>query len=107
MLVLQLKCTKTFNVFLSLSYFIILLIAASGEFVFKSNEDILEENEELKSQLDYYKGVLDGNITEILNALRNAESDITNLRIQQSHTSEEVADQFLMIQENNQDISSK
>jgi hypothetical protein len=79
----------------------------SGEFVFKSNEDILEENEELKSQLDYYKGVLDGNITEILNALRNAESDITNLRIQQSHTSEEVADQFLMIQENNQDISSK
>ncbi len=80
---------------------------SSGEFVFKSIEDILEENEELKSQLDYYKGVLDGNITEILNALGSHESDITNLRIQQGHTSDEVADQFLMIQENNQDISSK
>jgi len=80
---------------------------SSGEFVFKSNEDILEENEELKSQLEYLKGVLDGNITEILNALQNHESDITSLRIQQSHTSDEVADQFLMIQVNNQDISSK
>ena len=64
---------------------------SSGEFVFKGIEDILEENSELKSQLEYFKGVLDGNITEILNSLQIQQSDITNLRIQQGHTLDEVA----------------
>ena len=65
---------------------------SSEEFVFKSIEDILEENTELKSQLEYFKGVLDGNITEILNSLQTHQSDINDLRIQQGHTSDEVVE---------------
>ena len=57
------------------------------EFVFKSIEDILEENKELKVEVDYYKGVLDDNITNILEALKVLTKDLTNLRIQQGHTS--------------------
>jgi len=49
----------------------------------------LEENEELKSQLFNYKGVLYSKMKNILNALRIHESDITNLRIKQSHTEDE------------------
>ena len=79
----------------------------SKEFVFKSIEDILEENRELKSQLEYFKGVLDDNITEILSSLQIHQLDINYLRIQQGQTSDEVADQRSMIQENEQDISSK
>jgi hypothetical protein len=80
---------------------------SSEEFVFKSIEDILEENRELKSQLDYFKGVLDDNITEILNSLQIHQADINDLRIRQGHTSDEVADQLTMIQENDEDISCK
>ena len=66
--------------------------ASSGEFVFKSIEDILEENNELKSQLKYFKGVLDGNITEILNSLQIHQTEIIDLQSQQGHTSDEVAE---------------
>jgi hypothetical protein len=34
-----------------------------------------------------YKGVPDDNITEIFEILKTHENDITNLRIQQGHTS--------------------
>ena len=60
---------------------------SSEEFVFKSIEDILEENKELKVEVDYYKGVLDDNITNILESLKVQDEDITDLRIQQGHTS--------------------
>jgi len=64
---------------------------SSGKFIFKSIEDIVNENEELKSKLDYYKGIIDKNLTEILNALQSHESDIKNLQIRNNNTSEEVA----------------
>ncbi len=70
---------------------------SSGEFIFKFNYNIAKENRELRSQLDYYKGVLDNNITEILNALRSHESDMKNLQIQNSHTSDEVASKVFQI----------
>jgi hypothetical protein len=57
------------------------------EFVFKSIEDILEENKELKVEVEYYKGVLDDNITDIYESLKVHDNDITDLRIQQGHTS--------------------
>ncbi len=63
------------------------IATSSEEFVFKSIQDILEENKELKSQVEYYKGVLDDNITDIFGALKDHDNDITNLRIQQGHTS--------------------
>ena len=74
----------------------------SGKFVSKivskNIEDILDENRELKSQLEYFKGVLDGKITEILSSLQAHQSelqvhqsDINDFRIQQGHTSDEVA----------------
>ncbi len=55
--------------------------------MFKSIEDILEENKELKVEIDYYKGVLDDNITDIFEALKVHDNDITDLRIQHGHTS--------------------
>ncbi len=63
---------------------------SSEEFVFKSIEDILEENKELKVEVDYYKGVLDDNITDIFEALKVHDEDLTNLRMQQGHTSGEL-----------------
>ena len=67
----------------------ILWNAATGaeEFVFKSVQDILEENKELKVEVEYYKGVLDDNITDIYESLKVHDNDITDLRIQQGHTS--------------------
>jgi len=67
----------------------ILWNAATGseEFVFKSIEDILDENKELKGEVDYYKGVLDDNITDIFEALKVHDNDLTNLRMQQGYTS--------------------
>ena len=60
---------------------------SSEEFVFKSIEDILEENKELKVEVDYYRGVLDDNITDISETLKVLTKDLTNLWIQQGHTS--------------------
>jgi hypothetical protein len=60
---------------------------SSEEFLFKSIEDILEENKDLKVEVDYYKGVLDDNITDIFESLEVHDEDITDLRIQQGHTS--------------------
>jgi hypothetical protein len=59
---------------------------SSEEFVFKSIEDILEENKDLKVEVDYYKGVLEDNITDIFEYLKVQNEDITDLRIQQGHT---------------------
>ncbi len=59
---------------------------SSKEFLFKSIEDILEENKELKVEVEYYKGVLDDNITNIFESLKEQDEDITDLRIQQGHT---------------------
>jgi hypothetical protein len=59
----------------------------SEEFVFKSIQDILEENRELKVEVEYYKGVLDDNITDIYESLKVHDNDITDLRIQHGHTS--------------------
>jgi hypothetical protein len=60
---------------------------SSEEFLFKGIEDILEENKDLKVEVDYYKGVLDDNITDIFESLEVHDDDITDLRIQQGHTS--------------------
>ncbi len=60
---------------------------SSEKFLFKSIEDILEENKDLKVEVDYYKGVLDDNITDIFESLEVHDEDITDLRIQQGHTS--------------------
>jgi hypothetical protein len=43
-------------------------------------------------QNEYLKGVLDGNITEILNILESQKLDLTDLRIQQGLTADLVAD---------------
>jgi hypothetical protein len=59
---------------------------SSKEFLFKSIEDILEENKELKVEVEYYKGVLDDNITDIFEYLKVQDEDITDLGIQQGHT---------------------
>ncbi len=59
---------------------------SSEEFVFKSIEDILEENKDLKVEVDYYKGVLEDNITDIFEYLKVQNEDITDLPIQQGHT---------------------
>ena len=50
---------------------------SSEEFVFKSIQDILEENKELKIEVEYYKGVLDDNITDIFEALDVHGANIT------------------------------
>jgi len=43
-------------------------------------------------QNEYLKGVLDGNITEILNILESQKLDLTDLRIKQGITADLVAD---------------
>ncbi len=49
--------------------------------------DTLEENQELKNQVNYKKGIVNDNITEIFEILKEYGNDITNLRIQQGYTS--------------------
>ncbi len=49
--------------------------------------DTLEENQELKVQVNYKKGIVNDNITEIFEILKEHGNDITNLRIQQGYTS--------------------
>ena len=53
------------------------------EFEFKSIEDVLDENNQLKIENEYLKGVLDSNITEIFQKL----GDLT---IQQEETKDEI-----------------
>jgi hypothetical protein len=50
---------------------------SSEEVVFKSVQDILEENKELKVEVEYYKGVLDDNITDFFEALDVHGANIT------------------------------
>ncbi len=57
--------------------------------------------------MEYFKGVLDGNITEILSSLQDHQSDINDLRIQHGQTADAIANQLLLIQKNEQDISGK
>ena len=57
------------------------IIEATGSLI----QDTLEENEELKVQVDHNEGLIDDNITEILKVLKEHGNDITNLRIQQGY----------------------
>ena len=59
------------------------IIGATGSLI----QDTLEENKELKVQLNHNEGVIDDNITEILKVLKEHGNDITNLRIQQGYIS--------------------
>jgi hypothetical protein len=59
------------------------IIGATGSLI----QDTLEENQELKVQLNHNEGVIDDNITEILKVLKEHGNDITNLRIQQGYIS--------------------
>ena len=69
------------------SYSILWNFATSvNEFEFKSIEDVLDENNQLKIENEYLKGVLDSNITEILQKLGEQAINITDLRIQQEET---------------------
>ena len=62
----------------------IVITGASGSFI----QDTLEENQEVKVQVDHNQGVAsDDNITEIFKVLKEHGNDITNLRIQQGYTS--------------------
>ena len=61
----------------------IVITEATGSLI----QGTLEVNEELKIQVNYNKGVVDDNITEILKVLKEHGNDITNLRIQQGYIS--------------------
>ena len=47
-----------------------------NEFEFKSIEDVLDENNQLKIENEYLKGVLDSNITEILQILGETKNEV-------------------------------
>jgi hypothetical protein len=53
----------------------------TGSFI----QDTLEENQEVKVQVDNNKGVADDDISEIFEVLKEHGDDITNLGIQQSY----------------------
>jgi hypothetical protein len=60
----------------------IVITEATGAFI----QDTLEENQELKVQVDHNKGVAnDDNITEIFKVLKEHGDDIINLGIQQGY----------------------
>jgi hypothetical protein len=59
------------------------------EFVFKSIQDVLEENNELKNKVKYLEGVLEANITELLRIAEDHAKDLTDLRILSGHLNDQ------------------
>ena len=76
------------------------------EFAFKSIQDVLEENEELKAEVKYLRDVLETNITEIIRVLDEQRRDITDLRIEQGKTSETVEELEVKTQSNTDNIAT-
>ena len=76
------------------------------EFAFKSIQDVLEENEELKAEVKYLRDVVETNITEIIRVLDEQRRDITDLRIEQGKTSETVEELEVKTQSNTDNIAT-
>ena len=76
------------------------------EFAFKSIQDVLEENEELKAEVKYLRDVLETNITEIIRVVDEQRRDITDLRIEQGKTSETVEELEVKTQSNTDNIAT-
>jgi regulator of replication initiation timing len=60
------------------------------EFAFKSIQDVLEENDQLKRENAHLKDILESNITEILKVQEEHTKELTNLQINQGHTSDSI-----------------
>ena len=60
------------------------------KFIFKSIQDVLEENNLLKSRVEYLEDVLDFNITELIRITEEQAKDLTDLRILHGHLNDQV-----------------
>jgi len=68
---------------------------SGGEFILKSIQDVLEENNQLKEHVKYLEGVIESNITQLMNIVREQAEDLTDLRIHSGHLSDQVLNHCL------------